>query len=195
MIRAGIARRRGYFTVDTAPTEECDVHVIVNFDKTTGGVASQYCNKKNIEKHSLIRVEDRNFPKQIVVTDAQYVYRDLPSNVAPAGWWGVPFFQNILKDGEYCGMSNVNKPFNRFCYQHYDFNHSTGIDTSKFSDDGRETETTRAETTTAETTTTAESKTSDTTTTDGDGGDNADVRQMRHQTHPTPQTEMNDRSM
>lgn len=170
----GDRSQTGYFTVDTAPTEECDVHVIVNYDKTTGGVASQYCNSKNIVKYSLIRVEDRNFPKQIVVTDAQYVYRALPSNVAPAGWWGVPFFQNILKDGEYCGTSNVSKPFNRFCYQHYDFNRSTGIDTSRFADDVRDTETTTTaettkETTTAETTT-AETTTAETTTNDAGGG-------------------------
>ena len=56
----GIARRRvthGRHSTDRRMRRSCHSQ----FDKTTGGVASQYCNKKNIEKHSLIRVEDRNF--------------------------------------------------------------------------------------------------------------------------------------
>ncbi len=128
----GNRAQTGYFTVDTAPTESCDCHVIVNYDKKTEGVASQYCKAENIVQYGLIKVEDRSFPIDVKVTDAQYVYRELPKNVAPSGWWGVSFFANMLKEDEFCGHSGVDKPFNRFCYQHYDYDHSTGIDTSQF---------------------------------------------------------------
>lgn len=128
----GNRAQTGYFTVDSAPTESCDCHVIVNYDKTTGGVASQYCKEANIEQYSLIKVENRSFPIEITVTDAQYVFRELPSNVAPAGWWGVSFFANMLDEEEFCGSSNVEEPFNRFCFEHYNYDKSTGIDTSQF---------------------------------------------------------------
>lgn len=151
----GNCAQTGYFTVDTAPTETCDVHVLVNYDKTTGGVASQYCKAANIVQYALVKVEDRSFPIDIKVTDAQYVYRELPSNVAPSGWWGVSYFANMLAEDEYCGHSGVDKPFNRFCYQHYNYDRSTGIDTSKFGveDTTSPPETTAPETTVSETTT------------------------------------------
>ena len=128
----GSRAQTGYFTVSTVPTESCDVHVLVNYDKTTKGVASQYCRSQNIVQYGLIRVENRSFPKDIKVTDAQYVYRRLPSSVAPAGWTGVPFFANMLSDGEYCGNSGKSTPFNHFCCDHYNYNNSTGLDTSHF---------------------------------------------------------------
>ena len=131
----GSRAQTGYFTMSNVPTESCDVHVLVNYDKTTGGVASQYCSSKNVVQHALIKVENRSFPKDIKVTDAQYVYRTLRSGVKPAGWYGVPFFDNMLADGEFCGNSGVSKPYNRFCFEHYNFEHSSGIDSSHFADD------------------------------------------------------------
>ena len=105
---------------------------MVNYDKTTKGVASQYCHGSDIVQYGLIRIENRSFPTEVKVTDAQYVYRTLPPNVAPAGWYGVSFFANMLAEGEYCGTSGMTTPFNHFCYEHYDYNRSTGIDTSHF---------------------------------------------------------------
>ncbi len=128
----GSRAQTGYFTMSTVPTESCDVHVLVNYDKTTKGVASQYCDHDDIVQYALIKVEGRSFPKEVKVTDAQYVYRELPSTVSPAGFYGDPFFVNTLANGEYCGTSKVTTPFNHFCYQHYDYSHSTGIDTSHF---------------------------------------------------------------
>ena len=69
----------------------------------------------------MIRENTRSFPKQITVEDAQYVYRDLPYNVRPGGWWGVPFFINSIPSGTYVGSSDVENQFNRFSYENYDF--------------------------------------------------------------------------
>lgn len=111
----------GYFTRQTVPTEYCDTHVIVKRDSTTNLIASPECNPANTYDVALIRVEDRSFPIEIYVEDAQYVYREMPSSVKPSGWWGVPFFVNMLGEHEYCGSSYVDTPYNAYCYHHCDY--------------------------------------------------------------------------
>lgn len=117
----GNCAETGYFTRTTAPTEYCDTHVVVLRDNSTGLIASDNCNPDNCTEVALIRVEDRLFPTQIFVEDAQYVYREMPDSVKPAGWWGVPFFDNMLGEDEYCGSSYVETPYNAFCYKHCDY--------------------------------------------------------------------------
>lgn len=109
----------GYFTRETAPTEYCDRHVVVQKCSETGLIASPQC--KNTYSTALIRVEDRSFPVEVGVVDAQYVYREMPSTVKPGGWWGVPFFVNMLAEGEYCGSSYASTPYNAYCYEHCDY--------------------------------------------------------------------------
>lgn len=113
----------GYFTVSTAPTEYCDTHVIVDYDSTTNAYAHEYTLPENIKKVSLIRENTRAFPVQIYVQDAQYVYRDLPIDVRPCGWWGEPFFINAIPEGTYIGTTNLKggRQFNSFSYENYDF--------------------------------------------------------------------------
>ncbi len=117
----GYRLETGYFTRETAPTDYCETHVIVKRDTTTGLIASDNCNPANCVDTALIRVEDRSFPVEIYVEDAQYVYRELPSTVKPGGWWGVPFFVNMLSPGEYCGSSYASTPYNAYCYPHCDY--------------------------------------------------------------------------
>lgn len=109
----------GYFTRSSRPASPCTTHIIVNYDSTTKAVAHEY--SKSTYKVGLIRESKRAFPYQITVEDAQYVYRDLPYNVRPGGWWGVPFFINSIPEGTYVGSSNVENQFNRFSYENYDF--------------------------------------------------------------------------
>jgi len=113
----------GYFTRESAPKEYCDTHVIVKIDSETGLVASPNCNPANCYETALIRVEDRNFPIEVGVVDAQYTYREMPSWVKPAGWWGVPFYVNMIPSGQYCGSSYPasGTPANAFCYFHCDY--------------------------------------------------------------------------
>ena len=117
----GWRKETGYFTRETAPTEYCDTHVVVKRDNSTGLIASPNCNPANCSDVALIRVEDRSFPIEIYVEDAQYVYREMPSSVKPGGWWGVPFFVNMLAPGEYCGSSYASTPYNAYCYSHCDY--------------------------------------------------------------------------
>lgn len=117
----GYRLETGYFTRETAPTEYCDVHVEVLRDNETNLIASPECNPNNCYKTSLIRVENRSFPVEVPVVDAQFVYREMPSYVKPSGWWGVPYFVNMLRAGEYCGSSFVYQPYNAYCYFHCDY--------------------------------------------------------------------------
>ncbi len=116
----------GYFTRESAPSEYCDTHVIVMRDATTGLIASDDCNPGDLVKTALIRVEDRDFPTEIYVADAQYVYRDLPASVMPCEWGGLPFFYNSLGEGHYCGTSYATTANNGYCYLHCDYSRWKG---------------------------------------------------------------------
>ena len=113
----------GYFTVSTAPHDYCDRHVVVDYDTTTNAYAHEYTRPENRKKVALIRETMRAFPVQIYVEDAQYVYRPLPDNVRPGGWWGVPYFIYTVPDGTYVGITNLKggRQFNSFSYENYDF--------------------------------------------------------------------------
>ena len=116
----GYARTEvGYFSRESAPKEYCDTHVWVDRCAVSGRVASEQCT--STYRTVLLRIEDRSFPMEIYIPDAQYAYREMPSYIMPSTWYGVPFFANMLKSGEYCGSSYVNTPLNAFCYEHCDF--------------------------------------------------------------------------
>jgi hypothetical protein len=68
----------------------------------------------------LIRVE-RHFPIQVYVTDAQYVWRELPNDVLPGSSDNEPFFINTIKKGDYCGISYTDTQFNRSCAEHFNY--------------------------------------------------------------------------
>lgn len=108
----------GYFTKQTAPSESCDVHVIVDICSETGGICYPgYCYCPDTKKIALIRVENRSFPTYVSVSDAGFVYRELPAGVRPSGATGSPFFQNLLSPGEYVGASSGTQ-YNRLCVTH-----------------------------------------------------------------------------
>ena len=111
----------GYFAVGTQPNSYCQTHVMAEYCTETGAIASSCCPSDSIKLVGLIAVDDRSFPKQITVTDAQYVYRYLPENVEPGGWWGDPFFVNAIPEGTFVGSSNAETQYNQFCWKHFDF--------------------------------------------------------------------------
>ena len=110
----------GYFVKGTEPTEECDCHKLVRYDTIEGGIASYDCESYGIEYVGLIRVE-RSFPKQIFVSDAQYVWRELPTDIMPETSPKLPYFNNIFGKDEYGGISYGNSQFNRYCRAHFDY--------------------------------------------------------------------------
>jgi len=117
----GYRHEKGYFTRETVPTEYCSTHVKVKRDTKTNLIACPNCNPADCVDVALIKVEDRSFPMELYIEDAQYVYREMPSSVKPAGWWGVPYFQNGLPEGVFIGSSGVTTPYNAYCYFHCDY--------------------------------------------------------------------------
>ncbi len=110
-----------YFTAETAPHTSCSTHVLVDYDIATACIASLRCPRENIKQVGLINVTDRSFPIQVTVTDAQYVYRYLPDNVEPGGWWGEPFFIHTIPEGTFVGISGSSAQYNQFCWHHFDY--------------------------------------------------------------------------
>lgn len=109
----------GYFTYATVPTQSCNVHVLVNYDTKSGGIASADCPAANVKQVGLLNITSRSFPVQITVADAQYVYRELPAGIEPELDPTKPFFATMLRSGVYVGISNAEKQYNRYCAAHY----------------------------------------------------------------------------
>ena len=110
----------GYFVKGSEPTEKCDCHVLVKYDVMSGGIASNECYSADVEYVGMITPQ-RSFPIQLFVSDAQYVWRELPKNIIPETSPSFPYFNNVLRDGEYCGISYGDKQFNRYCRAHFDY--------------------------------------------------------------------------
>ncbi|MBQ7377432.1 MAG: transglycosylase domain-containing protein [Clostridia bacterium] len=123
----GKRTRVGYFIRGTEPTEPCDRHVLVPYDKD-GGVARPECfwgaPDGEISYVSLLSIPTRDFPRQIFITDAQYVMRDIEMVDLPTDPT-VPFFANTLKDGRYVGISMTSdgRQFNAACTKHTEADH------------------------------------------------------------------------
>ncbi len=109
----------GYFTASTVPTEYCDCHVAVNYDTSTGAIATEYCPKDSLKQVGLIRA-DREFPANVKVTDTQYTYRDMPADTVLPETADVPFYAGMYEEGMYPGYTDTSgKPYyNRTCTAH-----------------------------------------------------------------------------
>lgn len=110
----------GYFSEDNAPKKACERHVMYKYDTLTGAIAHDGCTHDNIADVSLVKVDDRRFPCEIVVTDAEYTCRDVPEGIPFGDSYDVPFFIYAIPEGEYAGRSKSKKQFNSYCYLHSD---------------------------------------------------------------------------
>ncbi len=107
----------GYFKIGTEPTEYCDVHVMVNYDKVHKAVAVPGCPAQDIIQVGLIKVL-RYLPFNIEVTDAQYTYQPLPENYPYEGLTNnLPFYFNLMPEGFFPGHSPKGT-FNHACTTH-----------------------------------------------------------------------------
>ena len=111
----------GWFKRGTEPTEPCDRHVLVAYDKQFGGIAHADSNPDNVVDVGLISITDRDFPIQVVIDDAQYVYRPMPSGVRPSENFGQPYFINTVEEGRFVGRSSTNHQYNTFSYIGFDY--------------------------------------------------------------------------
>lgn len=111
----------GYYTIDNMPTEFCTTHVEVQYCTDGEGIASEYCPAAGLETVSLVRITDRSFPKEVIVADAQYAYRDLTVGSIVTAKKNRPFFANELGEGVYCGVTTTvnTTQYNHYCMKHY----------------------------------------------------------------------------
>ena len=116
----GSRQEYGYFTEDNAPIGVCDRHVLCSYDSETKAIACPNCPEENIIKVSLLNVSDRAFPKEITITDAEFVYRDIDGYTQRPVDYALPYFQYTIPDGVFVGRSKNKKQFNSNCYLHDD---------------------------------------------------------------------------
>ena len=114
----GSRSEKGFFTAETAPSQTCDVHVLVDYDKVTGKVATDKCPKENLKKIALVRNESRLFETQVNITDAQYVYRDMGDLAQFPTYDGYPYFYYLIPENKYVGRTGGGKQFNCVCHEH-----------------------------------------------------------------------------
>jgi len=106
-----------YFKKGTEPAEYCDRHVEVLYDIVNGGVACPECPDECVKSVGMVKIL-RDFPVQVYISDAQYVWRSLKDGDAMATDNTVPFFEKTLKWGRFCGISKAKEQFNRGCSEH-----------------------------------------------------------------------------
>lgn len=116
----GDRREAGYFVRGSEPREKCDCHILVKYDWMTQCIADPSCPAENIKYVGMIQAE-RHFPIQLYVSDAQYVWKKLPSDVLPGSSENEPFFINSISKGDYCGISYTDRQFNRSCKEHFNY--------------------------------------------------------------------------
>ena len=108
----------GYFTDGNKPREFCNTHVEVYYDIETEGIAHEGCPSDSVSKIALIDVPWRTFPVEVIVADAEYVYRRVDDDTPLGNSFDVPYFQNALLPDVYVGRGAKRKQFNHACYLH-----------------------------------------------------------------------------
>ncbi len=116
----GNRREYGYFTADNMPIEACHRHILCKYDGETKAIACDKCPKENIVTVALLNINDRSFPKEITVTDAEFVYRNIDRYTERPVEYSLPYFQNSIPEGSYVGKGKNKKQFNSNCYLHDD---------------------------------------------------------------------------
>ncbi len=122
----------GTFNANGVPTEYCDSHIMVKWDKQTGGVCVDdcACPEGNIINVGLRKMSfsDRYLDGRAYIGDAQYVYLDVPHGYTYPTDPDVPFYNNILNDDTryVFGISTTTRPANRVCTEHYNLAPQSG---------------------------------------------------------------------
>ena len=106
-----------YYAVGTAPTKFCKTHVLVDYDTKTKAVACSGCPKADIQQVALLDIPTRNFPKQVTVVDAQYMYHKMKEGVQMSTDNNQPYFANSL-DGKFTGKTGTGVQYNHACDTH-----------------------------------------------------------------------------
>ena len=113
-----------YYVRSEMPTETCDKHISVKWDTKTKAICMPGCGCPETDlidvSFRLTTKDARCFERGMPITDAQYVYIEVPEDYVYPASTGVPFFRNLYYKDEYPGYSaGADEPYNRFCSEHY----------------------------------------------------------------------------
>ena len=112
----GCRKDVGYFTEDNKPEGLCNRHVKVLYDVAGEGLATGKCPLDELKTVSLLNITDRDFPCEVYISDAQYVWRNISADPYPGN--DKPYFYSALEDGHYAGISYGKRQFNSVCATH-----------------------------------------------------------------------------
>lgn len=108
----------GYFTPSYLPKTPCDKHVLCYYDCMAEGVANEYCPKEDVKLISLLNITDRHFPKEIIISDADYVYLETDGTRKYGESYDVPYYLYYIEEGDFIGRGRKKKQYNSYCYIH-----------------------------------------------------------------------------
>ncbi|MBQ8433046.1 MAG: transglycosylase domain-containing protein [Clostridia bacterium] len=103
----------GWFVKGQEPQTFCDRHVLCSYDSVEKGISHGFCPEADVIRVALLRIQ-RQFPKQILVMDAQYVYAGDPLTMPANPSEKHAYFQ----DRGIVGLSHNGVPFHRSCPKH-----------------------------------------------------------------------------
>ncbi len=108
-----------WFAKEQVPTKTCPTHIYVDWDSTTGQVATPYCPSHFIMRVAFINVEDRNFVQNIPITDARYTARASAQPYYGATDSFDPYYFYSMPIGMYPGYTpGISQPQNSYCSMH-----------------------------------------------------------------------------
>ena len=98
--------------------EKCDRHVSVYYDTKGDGVVPLPTEKerRSLTTVGLLSIPWRDFPVQVRIADAEYVYR--PLGDTPPATGDCAFFESLLASGHFAGQSHEGRPFNALAKKH-----------------------------------------------------------------------------
>ena len=109
---------KGWFKAGTEPTEYCDCHVMVEYDKVKKAVAMNGCPSENTIKVGMLN-HLRVLPFNIQIADAQYTWQQVPNDYSYEGLTSSqPFYIKLLPAGFYTGYTKNGGYYNHACLTH-----------------------------------------------------------------------------
>lgn len=95
-----------WLRADEIPTATCQRHVPVLYDPAVGGVVreEEAEGREGLIRVSLLDIPWRDFPRQVIIADAEYVYRKLEGQ-EPSLLAHEPYFAPLLAPGHFAGIS------------------------------------------------------------------------------------------
>lgn len=108
----------GYFIRGFAPSKRCERHIACRYDIVAEGVASENCPENFVREIALLSIKDRCFPKEIVISDAEYVYFDVKEDIDMPQDYSLPYYYYALDEDLFVGRGKKKKQFNSHCYLH-----------------------------------------------------------------------------